>query len=84
MWKFIFLIAIVLLAIHIAKRALAKPFNTQNNNAATQRGSQGSANSEIENMVQCCACHIHLPRSEAFMVEGRFYCSQAHIQRKQN
>jgi K+ transporter len=34
---------------------------------------------EIENMVQCAACAVHLPRSEAFLVNGSFYCSKSHI-----
>lgn len=84
MWKFILLIAIILLAIHIAKRAMSKPADTQSGSAATDRGHHESADNAAENMVQCCTCQIHLPRSEAFMVEGRFYCSHAHIQRNQN
>jgi uncharacterized protein len=34
---------------------------------------------EIENMVQCATCAVHLPRSEAFLVNSSFYCSKSHI-----
>lgn len=32
-----------------------------------------------ENMVQCAHCAIHLPRSEAFLIDGKVYCSKNHI-----
>ena len=41
-----------------------------------------SSNDAIEDMVQCATCAVHLPRSEAFLVGGIFYCSQSHIKRK--
>lgn len=81
MWKFILLIAIILLVIHIVKRALSKPADTQSDSSAANHGNHKSADNPAENMVQCCTCQIHLPRSEAFMVEGQFYCSHAHIKR---
>ena len=30
-------------------------------------------------MVQCAHCGIYLPEPEAISREGRFYCSQAHL-----
>jgi AmpD protein len=32
-----------------------------------------------EVMVQCRYCSVHLPKSEAISQEGRFYCSQKHL-----
>lgn len=75
-WKLIFLVLIVWLVINIAKRMLANS-NTQPKSTPAHESQQHSA----ENMVQCKTCQIHLPRSEAFMVDGQFYCSHAHIQR---
>jgi len=46
-------------------------------NQASESNKPADAN--IENMVECDQCHVHLPRSEAFLVEGKFYCSKAHI-----
>lgn len=31
-----------------------------------------------EDMVRCAECGVHLPRSESFLVGGKFYCSEAH------
>ena len=77
MWKLIFLVIIVWLAITIFKRMQAQsPVARQNDVAADE-----PSRSNVENMVQCDTCQVHLPRSEAFLVEGKFYCSQAHIAR---
>ena len=35
---------------------------------------------EPEAMVQCQSCKVHLPQSEAFSYDNRFYCSQEHLQ----
>ena len=32
-----------------------------------------------EVMVQCQCCKVHLPQSEAFTYDDRFYCSKAHL-----
>jgi hypothetical protein len=53
--------------------------NPEHPNAAEDKK---EAQEPIENMVQCATCRVHLPRSEAFMVNGSFYCSQAHIENK--
>lgn len=37
---------------------------------------------KTEDMVQCATCQVHLPRSEAFLVANKFYCSKAHIKNK--
>lgn len=31
-----------------------------------------------EDMVRCVQCGVHLPRSEAIMAGGKFYCCEAH------
>jgi len=38
----------------------------------------GPATPEV--MVQCQCCKVHLPRSEAFACDSRFYCSKEHLQ----
>lgn len=82
MWKLIYLVLIVWLVVTIAKRMLA------NTNSAKPDGDeanpQNNERQNSESMVQCTDCQVHLPRSEAFLVEGKFYCSQAHIDHKQN
>lgn len=34
---------------------------------------------EPEVIIQCAHCSVHLPKSEAITQEGRFYCSQEHL-----
>lgn len=31
-----------------------------------------------QDMVSCAHCGLHLPKSESLLVEGKYYCSQAH------
>ncbi|ACT49114.1 PP0621 family protein [Methylotenera mobilis] len=72
MWKLIFWAIVIGLVIQVIKRNLnAKAYRTP------ERDKREEAN--IESMVECEQCHVHLPRSEAFLVEGKFYCSKAHI-----
>ena len=33
---------------------------------------------QITEVVACGVCHVHLPRSEALIGQGGFYCSEAH------
>jgi uncharacterized protein len=37
-----------------------------------------------EDMVKCAYCGVNLPRSEAFLSRGDFFCSREHQQLKQN
>lgn len=77
MWKLIFLGLIVWLVVYILKRAIQPTGSRQNNH--NDVNSKSNAES-VENMVQCASCQVHLPRSEAFLVDGKFYCSKAHIE----
>jgi uncharacterized protein len=31
-----------------------------------------------EDMVRCCQCGVHLPKSESILAGGEFFCSEAH------
>jgi len=31
-----------------------------------------------EDMVQCAACNVHLPKSDSIVVNNQHYCSEAH------
>ena len=31
-----------------------------------------------EDMVRCDRCGVHLPKSESFLSQGRFFCSDEH------
>lgn len=79
MWKLIFLGLIVWLVVYILKRAIQPSGSHQNKHHDVNSKSNAES---AENMVQCTTCQVHLPRSEAFLVDGNFYCSKAHIKNK--
>jgi uncharacterized protein len=31
-----------------------------------------------EDMVRCTYCGVHLPKNEALMVDGHYYCNETH------
>ncbi|MQM32749.1 MAG: hypothetical protein CRU78_20575 [Candidatus Accumulibacter phosphatis] len=51
----------------------------------SRMSSRGSAAShtavqrDAERMVQCARCGVNQPVSESILVEGRYYCSAAHL-----
>ncbi|MEI8117586.1 MAG: PP0621 family protein [Methylophilaceae bacterium] len=74
MWRLIFLGIIIGLGFYIFKRILNQ---TESSTVVPE-----SNLDKAEDMVQCVTCAVHLPRSEAFLVKGKFYCSQTHISNK--
>lgn len=48
---------------------------------ADQRASRPE---EVEDMVRCAVCKVNLPRSEAILTHGHFYCCDAHRQQDEN
>jgi len=39
----------------------------------------------LENdMVRCEVCDLHVPENEALQHEGKYYCSQKHLDQKQD
>lgn len=93
MWKFIFFGLIIWLAFYLYKKNIgqSKAPETDDNIRTQGKAKTQDRNTEevgdsiedsIEDMVQCTTCSVHLPRSEAFLVGGDFYCRQAHIKRK--
>jgi len=75
MWRLIFLGVIIYLLIVAFKRSNV---GTKNDDKNIKKDTPAKEQ-EIENMVQCASCAVHLPRSEAFLVNGDFYCSKAHL-----
>lgn len=72
MTKFILLGLVIWLAIYVLKRVVNQSNSQPSNTPAP-------SDTGAENMVQCATCKVHLPRSEAFLVNSNFYCSKAHI-----
>ncbi len=74
MWKLILLALIIWLGFYIFRRNIS-------DSKAPKTDENISLNDDVEDMVQCATCAVHLPRSEAFLVGGIFYCSELHIKR---
>ena len=77
MWKLIFLGFMICLAVYLLKRGVRPSIRQPDD--GPESGSTKHRDAPIENMVECATCHVHLPKSEAFLVQGKFYCSHAHI-----
>lgn len=75
MWRLIFLALIIYLLVVAFKRSNAGIKNDEKN----IKKDAPVKEQEIESMVQCASCAVHLPRSEAFLVNCNFYCSKTHI-----
>lgn len=76
MWRLIFLVLIAYLLVKAFKRS---QYSSKKNDDKELKQNTPSKEQEIEDMVQCTSCKVHLPRSEAFLVNGDFYCTKAHI-----
>lgn len=42
------------------------------------RGSDEARQPHTEDMVECTHCAVHIPRSQALVADGRWYCCEAH------
>lgn len=69
MGKLITLILLVLLGVYLYRRM------TRQRDAADADAREAPA---VEDMVRCKTCGVNLPRSEAILSGGRFYCCDEH------
>ncbi|MGZ8251839.1 MAG: PP0621 family protein [Methylophilaceae bacterium] len=37
-----------------------------------------AAETKSESMVQCANCGVHLPKSDSLLIEGQYFCCEAH------
>lgn len=70
----LFAFLLVLLAIYLFRRALAKPSAPPPDQRAAAPGAQA------ERMVACAHCGLHVPESEAVEGAGQLFCCPAHRQ----
>ncbi len=68
MSRLIFLIAIVI-AIYLLVRSYRKKTSLQDKSVSKDT---------VEDMVRCAHCGVHLPRGEALLVSGDYFCGIAH------
>lgn len=72
LWAIIILGALMAARL-IAHRSAARTL-TKNKPGASQQNEK----STTEQMVRCAHCGIHMPQSEAMLIEGQTWCSQEH------
>ena len=66
--RFLFWMIIIWLAIHYFRRWLNSPAKTPRPRTPPQ----------VESFVACHKCGLHIPRREAIVQQGRYYCSESH------
>jgi len=71
--RFIIIALIVYLLILIFKRW-----------AANKNSSSSKPQNKSTVMVQCKTCKLHIPENEALQKDGDYYCSQEHLEGKQD
>lgn len=71
----LFAFLLVLLAIYLFRRALAKPSAPPSEGRASP-----PAGPQAERMVECAHCGLNVPESESVKDGEEVFCSQAHRQ----
>ncbi|MDN5844326.1 MAG: hypothetical protein L0H54_12865 [Alcaligenaceae bacterium] len=67
---------VIILAVMMVSRVLTH--RNANQKSLRKREASGSGNTPGESMVRCAHCQIYLPRSEAYMSQGKTWCSAEH------
>jgi len=73
------LIRILLIAL-VAWLLLRMLKNWANKKAVTRKKSPD----ELETMVRCQHCGLHIPKNEALQSDNKYYCSQEHLRLHQD
>jgi len=74
MGKLLFWAILILAALIVARMVSHKAARRNMPSPASGRGTGGQA----EAMVRCAHCGVHLPRSEALLLDGQLWCSEEH------
>jgi uncharacterized protein len=69
--RLIVIALIIYLLVQIFKRWVA---NKKSNSSEKQ--------DKLKQMVRCEVCQLHIPEEEALQRDGKFYCSQKHLDGK--
>lgn len=71
---------VIILAVLIGARLLSRSVSKESEPGRLGKGIKSSKAdmSNAEEMVRCEQCGIHLPRSEAYMSQGRTWCGPEH------
>ena len=78
MSRLVFWIALAVLIFFAVRSKLRAAVRNQQTQVPPQ-ARPAAAPAAIENMTSCAQCGLHFPVSEALHVDGRDYCSAAHV-----
>lgn len=82
MGKLLFWIVLIILVLFVARiagrMAAARQAGTQAGHGKKRAGGQPPPPKPLESMERCAHCGIHLPRSEAVLLNGQTWCSAEH------
>jgi uncharacterized protein len=70
--KIVVVILVTVLVVYLVRRMAANRVDP------TKTPPPAGKNKGAEDMVRCQVCGVNLPRSEALMSQGRFYCCDEH------
>jgi len=70
--KIVVVILVTVLVVYLVRRMAANRVDP------TKTAPPAGKNKGAEDMVRCQVCGVNLPRSEALMSQGRFYCCDEH------
>lgn len=73
MLKWLLVIAIVVVVVLLMQRAARRALPVER-----------PVETKVEDMVRCHVCGVNLPRSEAILSRGRFYCGEAHCRQSED
>jgi uncharacterized protein len=79
MSRLLFWIALAVLIFFAVRSKLRAAVRNQQTQVPPQGRSTAAPPAAIENMTSCAQCGLHFPVSEALHVDGRDYCSPAHV-----
>ena len=77
MGKLLLWVVIVLVVMMVARIAAARA-GARRNGSQPRPPVRPAGSQPAESMVRCAHCGIHLPRSEAVLLEGKVWCSRDH------
>lgn len=78
MGKLLFWIVLIIAVLFVARIAARMAAARQAGEQPKGRSQPAPANHAPESMVRCAHCGIHLPRSEAVLLNGHTWCSTEH------
>ena len=73
--RLLFFVALIVIAFWLWRRYI-RP--------AIRPAKQAPPSSDPRPMVRCSHCQVHLPQTQALQEDGKWFCSQAHLEQERH